>query len=111
MAAVKSIGPSMQKYVETLRAGGRSIRKELSKLLALATVYGESEVNGMCQELLSAGIVGVDNLELRLKNQSTVAPKPLVFDNARLNRVVPFVDLRRYDALLFPNHSTHEAKI
>lgn len=101
LAAVKSLGPAMQNYLETLQAGGHSIRKELTRILALATVYGEAEVHAACQELLRTGIVGVDNLELRLKNKTEIAPKPLVFENVRLNRVVPSVDLRRYDAFLF----------
>lgn len=106
MAAVKSIGPAMRDYLETLRAGNRSIRKELSRILALATVYGEVEVYAACEQLLQAGIVGVDNLELSLKNKNELAPKPLVFENTRLNRVVPSVDLRRYDALFFQNLSS-----
>ena len=114
MAAVKSIGPAMRDYLETLRAGNRSIRKELSRILALATVYGEVEAHAACEQLLKAGIVGVDNLELSLKNKTELAPKPLVFDNTRLNRVVPSVDLRRYDALFFqhpsptPESQSHE---
>jgi len=108
MAAVKSIGPAMGDYMKTLRAGGRSIRRELARILALSTVYGEAEVNAACKSLLDAGIIGVDNLELSLKNQTERAPKPLVFNNSRLNRVGPSVDLRRYDNLLFQSPAIAE---
>ncbi|HAR42280.1 MAG TPA: IS21 family transposase, partial [Bdellovibrionales bacterium] len=66
--AVKNIGPAMSKYLELIRAGHRSMRKEVSKILALATIYGESAVNSACQALLAAGIIGAENLELSLKS-------------------------------------------
>jgi len=104
--AVKNIGPAMSKYLELIRAGHRSMRKEVSKILALATIYGESAVNSACQALLAAGIIGAENLELSLKSshhpsEHELQPSPLQFQNNKLNRVVPTVDLRRYDALLF----------
>jgi len=105
MQAVKSIGASMGSYLELLRSGHRSIRTEVAKILALATVYGESEVHEAATDLLSRSIVGVENLELRLKARNHPAetelkPALLNFQKAKLNRVVPTVDLRRYDALL-----------
>jgi transposase len=106
IAAVKNIGPSMGRYLELVRAGHRSMRHEVSRLLALATVYGDSAVNSICEELLVAGILGVESLELALKSrlhpsEHALAPEPLQFQNTKLNRAVPTVDLRRYDALLF----------
>jgi transposase len=103
--AVKSLGPSMGAYLDLLRSGHRSIRTEVARILALATVYGESEVHEAATELLNRGVVGVENLELSLKArnhpaESELKPAPLQFQKAKLNRVVPTVDLRRYDALL-----------
>jgi hypothetical protein len=104
--AVKNIGPAMGEYLQLIRAGHRSMRNEVSKILALATIYGESAVNTACQALLAGGVIGVENLELSLKgshhpSQYELQPSPLMFQNNKLNRVVPTVDLRRYDALLF----------
>jgi transposase len=104
--AVKSLGPSMGSYLDLLRSGHRSIRTEVARILALATVYGENEVHEAVTELLNRSIVGVENLELSLKArnhpaESELKPAPLSFQKAKLNRVVPTVDLRRYDALLF----------
>jgi transposase len=106
IAAVKNIGPAMGKYLDLVRVGHRSMRHEVSRILALATIYGDSAVNTICQELLTAGILGVESLELTLKNrmhpsEHALSPEPLRFQNTKLNRVVPTVDLRRYDALLF----------
>ncbi len=36
-------------------------------------------------------------------------PEPLNFQNEKLNRAVPVVDLRRYDALLFESKTKHSA--
>lgn len=100
--AVKNIGPAMSEYLKLLRSGHRSIRNEVSRILALATVFGDAAVNTAASELLISGIVGVDNLELALKSaHEQIAPAPIQFQNSKLNRVVPTVDLRRYDALLF----------
>ena len=105
VAAVKSIGPKMVDYINLLRAGERSLRTELSRILALATVYGETNVHRAATELLERGIIGVASLEIALKavhhpSTMTLHPEPIKFENEKLNRVVPAIDLRRYDALL-----------
>lgn len=105
IAAVKSIGPKMSEYLDLLRSGERSLRTELARLLALATIYGEENVHRAACELLERGIIGVANLEISLKASHhpatmSLQPEPIKFENEKLNRVVPTVDLRRYDALL-----------
>ncbi len=105
VSAVKSIGPKMVDYVELLRSGERSLRTELAKILALATVYGENNVHEAVKELLNKGIIGVANLEVTLKSRhhpstSNLQPEPMKFENDKLNQVVPAVDLRRYDVLI-----------
>jgi transposase len=114
--AVKNIGPAMVGYLGLIRVGQRSMRNEVSRILALATIYGESAVNSACQDLIAAGIIGVENLELSLKNrhhpsQCELQPSPLQFQNTKLNRVVPTVDLRRYDALLFASASSERQQL
>lgn len=103
---VKSLGPKMAEYVELVRQGPRSLKYELSRLVALVTVYGEAMVLSACGECLGSGIVGVDNLELFLKRQhhpsnTNLNLAPIKFNIEKLNRVHPAVDLRRYDALYF----------
>lgn len=106
IAAVKNIGPAMDGYLDLVRVGHRSMRNEVSRILALATIYGEKNVNSACEALVARGIIGVESLELSLKrshhpSECELQPSPLQFQNTKLNRVVPTVDLRRYDALLF----------
>ena len=103
---VKGLGPRMAEYVELVRRGPRSLKYELSRLVALVTVYGEKMVLDACSECLGSGIVGVDNLELFLKrshhpSKVNLNPEPIKFNSEKLNRVHPAVDLRKYDALYF----------
>lgn len=114
LAAVKNIGPKMVEYCDLLRSGHRSLRGELGRILALSTVYGDHAVHAACQDLLTRGVLGVDALELTLKSlhhpsQNELKPEPINFSNYKLNRVVPVVDLRRYDALLFENNQSDSA--
>lgn len=106
LAAVKNIGPKMMEYVDLLRSGHRSLRSELGKILALSTVYGDRLVHEAVWDLLGRGVVGVEALELTLKRlhpaQTTILnPQPINFTDPKLNRNIPVVDLRHYDALLF----------
>lgn len=103
---VRGLGPRMAEYVDLVRQGPRSLKNELTRLIALTTVYGEEMVLAACAECLGAGLVGVDNVELYLKRRhhpsSTVMQlAPIHFESEKLNRVHPAVDLRKYDALLF----------
>lgn len=114
LSYVKNLGPKMAEYVELVRQGPRSLKYELTRLIALVTVYGELMVLDACHECLSAGIVGVDNVELFLKrkhhpSQTELNPKPMTFDSEKLNRVHPVVDLRKYDALLFEGDHSQRA--
>ena len=112
--AVKRIGPKMVEYIDLLRSGHRSLRSELSKILALSTVYGDESVHAACIDLLEHGIIGVERLEMQLRQNhhpstEKLNPKPLNFENEKLNRSVPVVDLRRYDALLFESKNNDSA--
>lgn len=111
---VKGLGPRMAEYVELIRQGPRSLKYELSRLVALVTVYGQEMVLAACAECLGNGIVGVDNLELYLKRQhhpskTILNPQLINFNNERLNRVHSEVDLRKYDALYFEGENNQSA--
>jgi transposase len=103
--SLKGMAPEIKKYMDLTRSGSRSVKSEVARLIALITVYGEEAVSKACGELLKISVMGVENLELTLKSKTLksdlLLPKPLNFQSARLNRIVPVVDLRRFDALLF----------
>jgi len=111
LTQVRQIGESAAKYLDFIKAGSRSLKNEAARIMALATIYGESAVNEACRDLLEHGIIGTPNLELRLK--TSIAnheknPDPLVFQKEQLNRRVPTVDLRRYDYLLFESSNERQ---
>ncbi len=108
VAAVRSIGPALEKYLQLLQAGHRSLRHECARILALATVYGNGALHETVEQCLSRGIVGAENLEILLKQRertpeqaAALRPPPLVFKAPKLNRMPQTIDLRRYDELLF----------
>jgi transposase len=107
--AIKSIGEPLGDYLKFLQAGRRSLRNEASKILALSTIYGKEALRQAVKELLALGIVGVDNLELKLRRSTEAAnPPPLHFQKEELNRVHPSMDLREYDALYFKSNDGGE---
>jgi hypothetical protein len=106
---VKELGAEMSKYVELIRQGPRSLKHELKRLVALVTIYGKDVVLCACQACMASGVVGVDSIELYIKKRNLPQdrknkPEPIQFSNERLNRVVPAVDLRRYNALYFEGY-------
>ena len=116
ISSVKALGPVMKDYIDLLRAGHRSVRSELKKILALSTIYGADSVHLACEGLLANSIIGVDALEMALKSahhpkgDKALNPAPINFNNEKLNRIVPAVDLRRYDALLFEHQNDSAQK-
>jgi hypothetical protein len=111
---VRELGSEMAQYVDLVRQGPRSLKYELSKLVALVTIYGKSCVRDACRECLSSGIVGVDNLELYLKrtnhpSNTKLQQAPITFESEKLNRVHREVDLRKYDALYFEMEKSQSA--
>lgn len=109
--AVKQLGPRMIDYIELLKAGPRSIRFEMGRILALSVVYGDVAIYEACLQLLEHGVIGVDALEVTLKKanhpkETKLNPEPLTFKNDKLNRVVPVKDLRQYDVRLFGDEIT-----
>jgi hypothetical protein len=106
LSYVKALGPEMAKYIEVIRQGPRSLKHELKRLVALVTIYGNDAVIEACRACLSSGVVGVDSIELYIKRRNPShaeksKPDPIQFANEKLNRVVPVVDLRKYNALYF----------
>lgn len=100
--AVKHLGDGVSQYYESLKVSSRSLRVEISRLLALSTIYGSSDLDKACLELLKDGIIGIDNLEryLRIEKVQIKNPEPLKFNREKLNRVIPPIDLHSYDELI-----------
>lgn len=110
ISSIRSLGKNICDYVDLLRHGPRSMKQEVSRLLVLATVYGSENLNCACGELLTQGIMGVDNLERYLKVQDIkpVSEKLIEFEDKKLNRVIAKTSLNVYDAILFESKSEIE---
>lgn len=100
--AVRSLGPGARRYLDIVKAGLRSLKREVSELLVLRTVYGPEALEGAIGEALSKGVVGVSNVEriLRIKDTPAQNVPPLELDE-KLRFPSPAPDLRSYDTLLF----------
>ncbi|MEI7671521.1 MAG: IS21 family transposase [Deltaproteobacteria bacterium] len=103
LEAVRALGPHASRYLEFLGAQHRSLRAELSRLLALAVIYGAGQLEQTIAQALERGVIGGEHLE-RLLQQSesgAVHPPPLKFSDPRLIVSAKTPNLKSYDALLF----------
>lgn len=105
METLESYGPPLKQYLKCLRHSHRSLKQEVSRLLALGTVYGEAVLAEAVEALLKRGSIGADQLELALSRREksereTLRPAPMNLQNQRLARVPPRIDLRQYDQLI-----------
>lgn len=103
---LESYGPALTQYLMCLRHSHRSLRSEVSRLLALGTVYGEKCLADTVESLLKRGTIGIEQVEMALKHQdkgesNTISrPAPMNLQNERLTRIPSRVDLRQYDQLI-----------
>lgn len=104
---LESCGESVKEYLKCLRHNSRSLKTEVSRLLALATIYGKSDLEQAVAEILRLGSIGVERIEklLKAKNVKVLNPAPLNFKN-HLDHVPARMDLRSYDHLLFNKEET-----
>lgn len=121
ISVLESYGPSLKKYLQCLRYSKRSLRQEISSLMALGTIYGESRLAETIDALLKRGSIGIEQVELALKhhqrNQAEPQkPAPMKIPNERLARIPARIDLRQYDQLILksrkrPSESGSPVKI
>ena len=98
---LESYGEPLKKYLECLHHSHRSLKKEISRLLALGTVYGAKQLADAVDNLLKRGSIGADQVELLLKRREPpVKPPPMNLSDSKLSRIPPRIDLRQYDTLL-----------
>lgn len=107
--AIQSLGPNAKAYLDVLKAGSRSLKREIVELLVLKTVHGPSSLEQALGTALKKGVVGVANVErlLRLMQAPEKSAPPLKLDE-KLSFVAPTPDLRTYDALLLAEKDEEE---
>ena len=102
---LESYGPPLQEYLKCLRHSHRSLRLEVSRLLALGTIYGEKVLAETVASLLKRGTIGTEQVELALKHREkseggVTRPAPMNLHDERLARIPSRIDLRQYDQLI-----------
>lgn len=108
---LESHGESVKEYLKCLKHNGRSVKSEIPRLLALATIYSGAELAVAVTEILRLGVIGVDRIEklLKVKNTKVQNPAPLVFKGP-LAHQPGRVDLRRYNQLLFTKEEKNQTE-
>jgi hypothetical protein len=103
VSTLESYGEELKTYLKILRHNNRSLKTEVTRLLALATIYGAEQLREGVSAILKTGSIGVERIEMWLKQQSTALtkPEPLNFKDRNLTRIPARVELRQYDDLLF----------
>jgi len=102
---LESYGDSLKQYLKCLRHSQRSLRQEVSRLLALGTIYGATILAETVELLLKRGTIGIDQVELVLKRRDqkekeSLRPAPMNIQDDRLSRIPSRIDLRQYDRLI-----------
>jgi transposase len=102
---LESYGDSLTMYLKCLRHSHRSLRQEVSGLLALGTVYGAKVLAETVESILKRGTIGIDQVELALKRRDQqekdqLRPAPMNIQDDRLARIPQRIDLRQYDQRL-----------
>ncbi len=108
---LESYGQSLKEYLKCLKHNGRSIKSEIPRLLALATIYGGVELEAAVAEILRLGVIGVDRLEklLKVRNTKVQNPAPLTLTGP-LAYQPGRVDLQRYNQLLFSKDENNQTE-
>jgi hypothetical protein len=109
LKTLESYGEPLKTYLRLLRNNNRSLKTEISRLLALGTIYGETELVTAVSEIIRLGVVGVERIEMWLKKRvdGPKNPAPLNFQNQNLSRIPARVDLRVYDERLIKSDLDH----
>jgi transposase len=105
---LESYGPPLKQYLECLRHSHRSLRHEVSRLLALGTIYGAGVLSETVESLLKRGTIGTEQIELALRHREKSRegrgdisrPAPMNLQDERLARIPSRIDLRQYDQLI-----------
>jgi transposase len=89
-----------ERYFKNLAAGSRSLRRESLRLIFLAELFGNTEVQSAMAEVMRTGHVGVEYVEYVLRHRRKLSPDftPLKLGNPALDQIsLQEPDLSIYD--------------
>ena len=99
-AELQGLGEVAAEYFKILAANGRSLRKEIERLVLLSELWGDSPTREAMAEVMATGHVGAEYVEyvLRHKKGLTQGPAPLRLGNEELDGIhLSEPDLAFYD--------------
>jgi transposase len=97
---LQSLGETAAAYFKILAANGRSLRKEIERLVLLSELFGDSPTRAAVEEVMATGHVGAEYVEyvLRHKKGLSPSPAPLRLGNDELDSIrLGEPDLTPYD--------------
>ncbi|HEY6552429.1 MAG TPA: IS21 family transposase [Vicinamibacteria bacterium] len=101
-AELQQLGGVAAEYFKILAANGRSLRKEIERLVLLSELWGDSPTREAIAEVMVTGHVGAEYVEyvLRHKRGLSRGPQPLRLGNEELDGIrLCEPDLAHYDSL------------
>lgn len=99
-AELQCLGDVAAEYFKILAANGRSLRKEIERLVLLSELWGDSPTREALSEVMATGHVGAEYVEyiLRHKKGLSCGPAPLRLGNEELDGIrLSEPDLSFYD--------------
>jgi transposase len=99
-AELQSLGDVAAEYFKILAANGRSLRKEIERLVLLSELWGDSPTRDALSTVMATGHVGAEYVEyvLRHKKGLSRGPDPLRLGNEELDGIrLSEPDLSFYD--------------
>jgi hypothetical protein len=119
-AAVGALPPELQglgevgaEYFKVMAANGRSLRKEVQRLVLFSELYGDAATRDSVREVMATGHVGAEYVEYVLRHKKGLSPEqPLKLGNALDAIRLGEPDLSAYDSLprktLYPGEPSSE---
>jgi transposase len=98
---LQALGETAAAYFKILAANGRSLRREIERLVLLCELFGDSPTRAAVQEVMATGHVGAEYVEYVLRHKKGLLPThtPLRLGNDELDGIrLGEPDLTPYDA-------------
>ncbi len=86
---LRGLGETAASYFKILAANGRSLRKEIERLVLLSELFGDSSTRSAVEDVMATGHVGAEYVEYVLRHKKGLSPThtPLRLGNYELDGI------------------------